>query len=203
MKVLVTGFEPFGGEKINPSAEVVAALPDTIKSTKVEKLEVPTVYGRATEIVLERIDEVRPDIVIMLGQAGGRASISVERVGINVNDSKTPDNAKRKMKNVPIAPDGPVGYFSTLPIHDIVTGLKKIKIPASVSNSAGTYVCNSLFYGTMHGLSTRTDKPIAGFIHVPFLPSQVLERNLPSMSFETILRGIEKTIEITVRRFGR
>lgn len=202
MKVLITGFEPFGGEKINPSSEIVKALPDTLAGAEITKLEVPTVYGKAAGIVLGKIKETAPDIVIMLGQAGGRASVSVERIGINVNDSAAPDNSGQKIENAPIVPGGPAAYFSTLPIRDIVAGLKETGVPAVISNSAGTYVCNSLFYGTMHGLSSEKRPAAAGFIHIPYLTSQVLDRNLPSMSFETMLKGIEKAVEIAVRKLG-
>jgi pyroglutamyl-peptidase len=200
MKVLITGFEPFDREKINPSYEIVKSLPLTVGKAEIIKKEVPVVYGKSIESVVEEIEKTFPDIVIMLGQAGGRTSITVERVAINVNDSNTPDNSKNILKGEVIVKNGPVGYFSTLPIYQIVKGLTRAKIPASISNTAGTFVCNSLFYGVMHEISQRKRNIMAGFIHVPYLPVQTLKKpNTPSMSFDYMLRGIKTAITISVK----
>ncbi len=202
MKVLVTGFEPFDREKINPSYEIVKALPSKIEKAEIVKKEVPVVYGKSIESVIEEVKRTSPNIVIMLGQAGGRASITVERVTINVNDSKTLDNSKKILKGDPVVKDGPVGYFSTLPIYDIVKGLLRIKIPATISNTAGTFVCNSLFYGVMHEISQKKLNIMTGFIHVPYLPVQTLKRpHLSSMSFEDMVKGVKKAIMISVKEY--
>ncbi len=202
MKVLVTGFEPFDREKINPSYEIVKALPSKIEKAEIIKKEVPVVYGKSIESVIEEMERTSPNIVIMLGQAGGRASITVERVAINVNDSKTFDNSKKILKGDPVVKDGPVGYFSTLPIYDIVKGLLRIKIPATISNTAGTFVCNSLFYGVMHEITKKKLNIMVGFVHVPYLPAQTLKRpHLPSMSFEDMVKGVKKVIITSVKEY--
>lgn len=201
MKVLVTGFEPFEREKINPSYEIVKVLPDEWKKVEIIKKKVPVLYGKAIEIVIEEIEKKDVNIVIMLGQAKGRASITVERVAVNANDSKTPDNLKKVLKGVPVIEGGPVGYFSTLPIYDIVKALKRIKIPAKISNTAGTFLCNSLFYGVMHEISTKQLNISAGFIHVPYLPSQSSKSpDVPSMSLDLMVKGIKKAIEVSVKK---
>lgn len=202
MKVLVTGFEPFGREKINPSYEIVKALPSEIEKTEIIKKEVPVVYGKSIESVIEEMKRTSPNIVIMLGQAGGRSSITIERVAINVNDSKTFDNSKKILKGEPVMKDGPVGYFSTLPIYDIVKGLLRIKIPAAISNTAGTFVCNSLFYGVMHEIAKKKLNIMAGFVHVPYLPVQTLKRpHLPSISFDDMVKGVKKAIITSVKEY--
>lgn len=203
MKVLVTGFEPFEHEKINPSYEVVKALPDKWKKVEIIKKKVPVLYGKAVESVIEEIEKNNVSIVIMLGQAKGRASITVERVAVNVNDSKTPDNLKKILKGVPVIEGGAAGYFSTLPIYDIVKALKRVKIPAKISNSAGTFVCNSLFYGVMHEIyTTKHLNVLAGFVHVPYLPSQALKNpDIPSMSLDLMVKGVKKTIEVSVKKY--
>ena len=202
MKVLVSGFDPFDREKINPSYEVVKALPSKIEKAEIIKKKVPVVYGKSIEIVVEEIERTSPYIVIMIGQAGGRASITVERVAINVNDSKMPDNSKKIIKGNFVVEGGPVGYFSTLPIYDIVKGLTRIKIPAGISNSAGTFVCNSLFYGVMNEISERRLNIMAGFIHLPYLPIQTLKKpHLSSMSFEDMVKGVKKVIITSVEEY--
>ena len=201
MKVLVTGFEPFDREKINPSYEIVKALPDKWGKIEVIKKEVPVLYGEAIKVVVEEMRKNVADIVIMIGQAKGRAAITVERVAINVNDSKTPDNSKKILKGAPIVEGGPVGYFSTLPIYDIVKALKRIKIPVKISNTAGTFLCNSLFYGVMHEISTKKLNISAGFIHVPYLPLQALKSpDVPSMSLDLMIKGVRKAIEVSVKK---
>ncbi|WP_036223920.1 pyroglutamyl-peptidase I [Mesoaciditoga lauensis] len=202
MKVLVTGFEPFNREKINPSYEVVKALPSKIENAEIVKKKIPVVYGDSIETVIEGIKTVSPNIVIMLGQAGGRSCITVERVAINVNDSTAPDNLKNVLKGEPVVKGGPVGYFSTLPIYRIVKGLTRAKIPADISNTAGTFVCNSLFYGVMHYIFENELDIMAGFIHVPYLPIQTLKKpHLPSMSFEEITKGVKKAIMVSVKEY--
>lgn len=146
MKVLITGFDPFGGEKINPAWEAVRALPDNIDGIEVVKLQIPTVFKKSAKKLFENIDSVKPDVVICVGQAGGRYEFSVERVAINVDDGRIPDNDGYQPVDSPVFEDGENAYFSTLPIKAIVEEVKKAGIPAAVSNTAGTYVCNHIMY---------------------------------------------------------
>lgn len=199
MKVLVTGFDPFGGEKINPSFEAVKRLPDKIQNAEIIKLEVPTVFYKSIEILRSKMCEIQPDIVICTGQAGGRSHISVERVAINIDNAKIEDNEGNKPIDKPIFFDGENAYFSNLPIKKIVEGIKEIGIPAEISNSAGTFVCNHLLYGLMYYIQKDFKKTLGGFIHVPYLPEQVLEkRNTPSMSLDNIVRALEKAVEVSM-----
>lgn len=146
MKVLITGFDPFGGEKINPAWEAVKALPDNIDGIEVVKLQIPTVFKKSAKKLFENIDSVKPDVVICVGQAGGRYEFSVERVAINVDDGRIPDNDGYQPVDSPVFEDGENAYFSTLPIKAIVEEVKKVGIPSAVSNTAGTYVCNHIMY---------------------------------------------------------
>ncbi len=202
MKVLITGFEPFGGEKLNPSYEAIKSLPSEIFGIELVKREVPVEYKGAISFVIDEMNKLSPDIVIMIGQAGGRASISVERVAINVVDSEMPDNSKKLVKGEPVVKEGPVGYFSTLPIYEIVKRLRRNGIPSYISNTAGTFVCNSLFYGVMHEISRKNLKIMAGFVHVPYSSSQVLKRpNVPSMSIENITKGIKEIVGVSAEKY--
>ncbi|KAF2955869.1 pyroglutamyl-peptidase I [Marinitoga sp. 38H-ov] len=199
MKVLVTGFVPFGGEKINPSFEAVKKLPLKILGAEIIKLEIPTVFYKSIEKLISKISEIKPDIVICTGQAGGRSHISIERVAINIDDARIEDNEGNKPVDKPIFFDGENAYFSNLPIKKIVEGIREIGIPAEISNSAGTFVCNHLLYGLMYYINRDYNRILGGFIHVPYLPEQVLDkRNKPSMSLDNITKALEKTIEICV-----
>lgn len=199
MKVLVTAFDPFGGEDVNPAFEAVKLLPDTIGGAEIVKLEVPTIFGEALEKLNAALDAEQPEIAIAVGQAGGRFDITVERVAINVNDARIADNAGNQPFDDPITPDGPSAYFATLPIKAMVAAIRKSGLPASVSNSAGTFVCNHLMYGLLHAAATTYPKMIGGFIHVPFLPEQVIDkRNQPSMSLNGIVRGLTAAVEAAV-----
>lgn len=195
MRALVTGFEPFGKEKINPSWEAVKELPEKICKAKVVKHEIPVSFKKVKEILPDLIDEVKPDIIILTGQAGGRTNITVERVAINVMDSKKEDNDGYKPEDVPVYENAPAAYFATIPIKRIVRALQSNKIPAMVSNTAGTYVCNTAMYVSLHHIATNDLNTKAGFIHVPYIPEQVLEKTQPSMSLEMI----RKAMEIAVR----
>jgi len=195
MRVLVTGFEPFGEEKINPSWEAVKELPEKISKAEIVKHELPVSFKKVKEILPNLIDEVKPDITILTGQAGGRTNITVERVAINVMDSKKEDNDGYKPEDEPIYENAPAAYFATIPIKRVVKALQENKIPAMVSNTAGTYVCNTAMYVALHHIATNNLNAKAGFIHVPYIPEQVLEKAQPSMSLEMI----RKAIEIAVR----
>lgn len=197
-KVLLSGFEPFGGEVINPSLELIRHLQnDRWEGVEVHLVQLPVVFGESVQKLREVIAEVNPDIVIGIGQAGGRAALSVERVAINVDDAVIADNAGNQPIDRAIRADGPAAYFSNLPIKKMMQAARAAGIPASVSNTAGTYVCNHLMYGildVLHGTGKA-----GGFIHIPYLPSQVAEKpGQPSMALETMLKGIKIMVEVAV-----
>lgn len=196
MKVLITGFDPFGGEKINPALEAVMALPNTINNIEIIKLKIPTVFNKSIQKIKEAIDLHHPDIVIAVGQAGGRFGITPERIAINVDDARIPDNEGNKPIDVKVANDGPAAYFTNLPIKAMTQALVSAGLPASVSNSAGTFVCNHVMYGIMHIIHTEYKSIRGGFIHVPYIPAQVTNKaNTPSMSQSDITKGLALCIE--------
>ena len=204
MKILVTGFDPFGGEKINPALETIKRLPDTILGAQIIKLEIPTVVGKSLAKIKEAVEKENPDAVLSIGQAGGRSEITVERVGINIDDCRIPDNEGNQPIDEPVVKGGPAAYFVTVPIKAIVGNIKAHKIPASISNTAGTFICNHVCYGVAHLAAQRTvaGKPMkSGFIHIPFLPEQVIGKPAltPSMSLETIVSGITHALEAIVK----
>ena len=203
MKILVTGFDPFGGEKINPALETIKRLPDTILGAQIIKLEIPTVIGKSLAKITEAVEKENPDAVLSIGQAGGRSEITVERVGINIDDCRIPDNEGNQPIDEPVVKGGPAAYFVTVPIKAIVENIKAHNIPASISNTAGTFICNHVCYGVAHLAAQRTvaGKPMkSGFIHIPFLPEQVIGKPAltPSMSLETIVSGITHALEAIV-----
>ena len=193
--VLVTGFEPFGGEDVNPSWEICAGLPAAIGHARIATLRVPTEFRRAIEVVAAAIEETDPALVILLGQAGGRACLSVERVPINVDDARIADNAGAQPVDEPVAPAGPAAYFATVPVKAMVAAIREAGVPAEVSNSAGTFVCNHLLYGVLHFLAASGRAARAGFIHVPWLESQAVARpGEPAMALATMARGVEAAL---------
>lgn len=194
----MTAFDPFGGERINPAWEAVQRIPEEMESIAITKLMVPTVFDKSAVLVTERIRELCPDVVICVGQAGGRAGISIERVAINCKDARTPDNEGNQPIDEPVSPDGPAAYFSTLPIKEMVEAIRAEGIPASVSNTAGTFVCNQLMYGVLHAIELQGLPTRAGFIHVPYIPAQVVERAeaAASMATDDIVRGLTAGIQI-------
>ena len=199
MKLLLTAFSPFGGEKINPSLEAVKLVKDKILETDIIKLEVPTVFGKSIKIVAEAIEKEKPDYVLCIGQAGGRYGITPERVAINIDDARIPDNEGHQPIDRPIFADGEPAYFSNLPVKAMVEEIRKEGLPASLSNSAGTYVCNHLMYGVLYTLSKKFKEVKGGFIHVPFVPEQTVDKpDKPSMSLADIVRGLEAAIKATV-----
>lgn len=193
-KLLLTAFTPFDGERINPALEAVKLLKDKIGNLEIVKLEVPTVFGKSIDTVREAIEREKPDFVLSIGQAGGRAEICPERVAINLDDARIPDNEGNQPIDEPIFPDGENAYFSTLPVKAMVEAIRKEGLPSSLSNSAGTYVCNHLMYGVLYYLDKR---PVikAGFIHVPYIPEQTKnKKEMPALELSEIVRGLEAAI---------
>ncbi|MGQ8843904.1 pyroglutamyl-peptidase I [Serratia sp. TSA_7] len=199
-KVLITGFEPFGGERVNPSWEVVKQLNDReFVGTRIIARQLPCVFGVALEVLNAAIDEVKPVMVLAIGQAGGRTDITIERVAINVDDARIPDNQGRQPIDEPILEAGPAAYFSTLPIKAMVNSMREAGIPASVSQTAGTYVCNHVMYGLLHWLNGQQEIK-GGFIHIPYLPEQAAAHpGAPSMASQTVLFALELAISIALQ----
>lgn len=198
-RILLTGFEPFMEEKINPSWEAVRRIDgQVIGSYEVKSCELPTVFDRAQNELRKHIQELQPDVVICVGQAGGRAEITVERIAINLIDARIPDNDGQAPVDAAVIEGGPAAYWTTLPIKTIVEHVKQAGIPCQVSYSAGTYVCNSTFYALMHELRHIGAEQSArgGFIHIPFLPEQAVHHpGKPSMPLEQVIEALKKTIE--------
>jgi pyroglutamyl-peptidase len=195
MKLLLAAFDPFGGDNVNPALEAVKLVADKIGDVDVVKLEVPTVFHVSIDTVEKAIEKEHPDVVLCVGQAGGRFELTPERVAINVDDARIPDNAGNQPVDSPIYADGAPAYFSSLPIKAMMQEIRKAGIPSSVSNTAGTFVCNHLMYGVLYHLAKSHPGVRGGFIHVPFIPAQVVGRaNTPSMSLEDIKRGLEAAI---------
>ena len=197
MKIIVTGFDPFGGETINPSIECVKALPE-IEGVELIRLELPTVFKESAIRLNEVINDVKPDAVLSVGQAGGRAGITMERIAINVDDARIPDNISQQPIDEAIQLDGEAAYFTTLPIKRIVKAIREAGISAEVSNSAGTFVCNHIMYQSLFA-ATKADKPFkAGFMHIPFIPEQTTDK--PSLPLEESTKALQIAIE-TIRDY--
>lgn len=201
MKALVTGFEPFGGEPVNPAIEAVRRLPKRLGALGIHAAVLPAVFGRALDSLEDAVIASDPDIVLCVGQAGGRAALSLERVAINLDDARIPDNAGQQPIDRPIVPGGPAAYFATLPIKAAAAALREAGLPAIVSNTAGTFVCNHVFYGLMHLAASRGLRLRGGFLHVPYLPSQAArQQGAPSMALDDIARGIEIVLSVAAAR---
>lgn len=199
MKVLITGFEPFGGEKINPAFEAIKNLDNVIAGAEIIKIEIPTVFKRSIEKLTKAIETEKPDIALCVGQAGGRFDITIERVAINMDDARIADNDGNQPIDEKIYEDGSNAYFASIPIKSMVKEIRENGIPASVSNSAGTYVCNHLMYGLLYHINKNCPNTKGGFIHVPFLAQQVLDkRNMPYMSLNDITKALELAIKAAV-----
>jgi pyroglutamyl-peptidase len=197
---LVTGFEPFDGECVNPSAQAAEALDGRhIAGHRVTGIVLPCVFGKSLAVLRREIRRRRPELVICAGQWGGRAEIAVERIAINVIAAPIPDNEGNQPFARPVARTGPLAYWSTLPVEAIVTALRDAKLPAMISNCAGAYVCNHVFYGLMRTL-TRSVTTSGGFIHVPYLPEQArrAESHPPFLPLEEIVRGLEIALETSL-----
>lgn len=200
MKILVTGFDPFGGESVNPAYEAVKLLPDQIKGAKIIKLEIPTVFSKSGPAVEAGIKEHEPDVVINVGQAGGRASVTIEKVAINFADARIADNDGEQPIDEPLQADGETAYFATVPVKAMMQNVRKHGLPCSVSYTAGTYVCNSIMYNVLYMCAKRYPGIRAGFIHVPYACSQTVDKaaGTPSMPLETIAKSLEYAIEAVV-----
>ncbi len=190
MKVLITGFEPFGKDTINSSYECIKDLPKSIDDHEIIIAEIPVSMAKSIDMVVALIDKISPDIIISLGQAGGRKHITPERVAINVLDYRIEDNDGNQPINIPIIENGDVGYFSTLPCYSIVENLSKVGIDACISNTAGTYVCNTLMYGVLYYIRTNNLDIKAGFIHIPYCDLQVKDKEVFSISLDTLSEAV-------------
>ena len=189
--LLITGFDPFGGEAINPSWEAVSRLPDTVGGYRLTKLQIPTVFGRAAETVLTAAQTDPPDVILCVGQAGGRSAVTPERIAINMASAGIPDNAGNRPWELPVIPNGPDGIFSTVPVRAMAEAITAAGLPGSVSNTAGTFVCNDTLYRLLShyaGTGTRV-----GFLHVPYLPHQAKE-GVPSMALPDIIAALTAAI---------
>lgn len=201
MKALVTGFEPFAGEDVNASLEAVRRLPPRIGTLDIVTAELPISYARSHATLEAAIARVRPQIVLCVGQAGERATLCVERIAVNLQDARIADNDGETPVDAPVIAGGPAAYFATLPVKAAVAALQAAGLPAEVSNSAGTFVCNHVFYGLMHITATRGHAFRGGFLHVPSLhqnPAQ--QSSLSTMALDDIVRGITIVLEVAASR---
>ena len=192
-RVLVTGFDPFGGQPVNPAREAVLCLPDTVGGYEITKLEIPTVFGLAAETVLQAAEELRPHAILCVGQAGGRSAVTPEVVAINLREASIPDNAGNMPVNTPVIENAPAAYFATLPVRDMVRAVKERGIPCAFSYTAGTFVCNDLLYTLLHHY--RDTDVRVGFVHIPFLPEQAGE-GVPSMELNTVVEALTAMIGV-------
>lgn len=201
MKVLVTGFDPFGGEKVNPAFEAVKMLPDKIAGAEIIKLEIPTVFSKSGPAVAAGIEEYQPDIVINVGQAGGHSCVTIERVAINLAEARIPDNNGEQPSGEPLQAEGEPAYFATIPVKAIVKNIRDHKIPCHVSYTAGTYVCNAVMYQVLHMTAEKYPNIRAGFVHVPYAAEQVVDKpnGTPFMSLEQIAECLRYAIETSVK----
>lgn len=195
MKLLISGFEPFGGEMVNPSWEVVKRLPEVMGEFQIVKICLPTSFLNAGPMLAEAIRHHHPDVVLSLGQAGGRFAVSFERVALNIADAQKPDNTGFQPADLCVIEGGPAAYFSTLPVKRMQKAVIEDGIPAEISNSAGTFVCNSVMYTALHISATENRHILAGFIHLPYLPCQVIDKaKKPSMTLNDMLGAVKNAI---------
>lgn len=192
-KLLITGFDPFGGENINPSWEAVKELPDHIGDWQITKMEIPTVFGAAAGQVIAAAEGLQPNAILCIGQAGGRAAVTPEVVAINLQEARIPDNLGNQPMNIPVVKGGPAAYFATVPVREMVQTIQAASIPAALSYSAGTFVCNDVLYRLLHHFDGTATQ--AGFIHVPYLPQQAKE-NQPSLPQEKIVEALQLAISV-------
>ncbi|MDO5423154.1 MAG: pyroglutamyl-peptidase I [Eubacteriales bacterium] len=192
-KILFTGFEPFGQDSVNPSWDAVSLLPDRIGDILIVKRRMPVVYDGVAAPLAAAIEEEKPDAVLCVGQAGGRAVLTPEFVAINLKDAAVPDNAGVSYDGEPIRADGPAAYFATVPVKAIAAAMKEAGVPAAVSYTAGTYVCNSIMYHLLSTLEQHSPQTKGGFIHIPFSCEQVLGRSAstPSLPLPLMAKGLE------------
>ena len=199
MKILVTGFDPFEKELVNPGFEAVKLLPDKIKDAQIIKVEIPTSFKRSAIKIAEVIEEHDPDVILSVGQAGGRTNITVEKVAINLMEARIPDNDEYSPSDIKVIEEGDVAYFTNLPIKVMIKKMRDNNIPAVISYTAGTFVCNCVMYNVLYLINKKYPEKKGGFIHVPYLPQQTLDKHTsPSMSAETIAKALELSIEAIV-----
>ena len=192
-KLLITGFDPFGGQTINPSWEAVSSLPDIIGDYNIIKLQIPTEFDHASSWVLKHASMIHPDVILCIGQAGGRDAVTPETIGINLREASIPDNSGYQPMNVPVVEYAREAYFATVPIRDMVNEIRSYGIPARLSYSAGTFVCNDVLYRVLHEFH-NTDTRV-GFIHVPYLPEQA-KNTEPSLPLEKIVEALTACIQV-------
>lgn len=189
-KLLITGFDPFGGATVNPAWQAVRLLPATIADFEVHKLEIPTVFGKGAETVLAAAESIHPDVILCIGQAGGRAAVTPERIGVNIRDAKIADNQGNMPRGEFCAAEGPAAYFSNVPVMAMAEAIQAAGLPGMVSNSAGAFVCNDTLYCLLHHYA-GTDVKV-GFIHVPYAP----EQGSPSLPLEQTAAALEAAIRV-------
>lgn len=206
MKILISAFDPFGGEKLNPALEAVKRLPDEISGAKIVRVEIPTLFRTSIGVLEAAMRCERPDAVLCVGQAGGSASVRMERVAVNLQDARIADNEGNQPEDLPVQPGGPSAYFSLLPVKAMAEAVRLKGLPAEVSYTAGTFVCNHLMYGLLHlvGNEETFRDVIGGFIHVPYMTAQAAGRkDTPSLSLEEIIAALEAAVETVVLEHGR
>ena len=200
MKVLISGFDPFSKEKINPSWEAVKRIDLKRPDVEIDKIQIPTVFNKSIEIIEKKMLEKDYDIVIGVGQAGGRTKVSLERIAINIDDARIEDNEGNSPVDRTIDKNGKNAYFSSLPLKEILEELKRNKIPGEISNTAGTFVCNHLMYGILNTIDKYSLKAIGGFIHLPYLPSQVVDKgNIGSLPIDMDIEALEIGIDVSLK----
>lgn len=189
MKILITGFQPFGGQRVNPAWEAVRKLPDVLGDKVLWKLEIPVTFGGAFDAVEAKAAEVDPDVILCVGQAGGRDAVTPERIAVNLQDASIPDNAGNQPVDLPVIADGANAYFTSLPVKAMAAAVRAQDIPCRLSCTAGTYVCNDVFYRLLHRY--RDTGKRVGFVHVPFLP----EQGSPNLPLNSIVRALQAMLE--------
>ena len=199
MKILITAFDPFGGESVNPALEAVKQMKEEIAGARLIKLEIPTVFGKSAERLHEAMTAEKPDAVLCVGQAGGRFGVTPERVAINIDDARIEDNEGNQPIDLPIRRDGAPAYFTTLPVKAMVRAITGQGLPSSLSNTAGTFVCNHIMYNALYYIDKEFPRTKGGFIHVPYIHDQVTAKpNTPSMSIADIVTALEAAVEAIV-----
>ena len=188
-RMLITGFAPFGGNDVNPAWEAVKKLPEDVGEYELYKLNVPTVYHEAAQMIIDKAESIGAQVIISVGLAGGRDAVTPERIGVNIRDARITDNAGVHCSGEPVVQDGPAAYFSTLPVMQMAQAIRDVGVPGAVSNTAGTYVCNDVLYTLLHRY--RDTAVRVGFIHVPYLP----EQGSPSLPLEETVRALQAAIE--------
>ena len=187
-KLLITGFDPFGGNDVNPSWEAVKLLPEQVGEYRIHKMAIPTVFGAAAQMILAEAEELLPDVILCVGLAGGRDAVTPERIAVNIRDARVADNAGCQPKGERIVADGPAAYFATAPAEKMAQAIRDAQIPGAVSNTAGTFVCNDVLYSLLHHYAGTHVR--CGFIHVPWLPQQ----GTPSLPLEDTVKALEAAV---------